>query len=302
MGTIHQLLTRLFLVAIVLAIASAPRHGFAQDDDDDEAPEQAQAAQIQRAFVYTEEHFNQWVFNNQGNADSVHNRYESLLALKIDFVDKAVGLTEVQKKKLLLAGRGDIKRFFDRVDEKRRRFLSVKRDQNNINEIFQEIQPLQVEMQGEHFGDGSFFAKTLARSLTDDQQAKFDKAMRERMQFRYRAKVELAVAILDNAVGFTADQRKKFVDLIVNETKAPKRFGQYDYYVVLYQAARIPEAKLKPIFDENQWKILSRQIEQGRGMGQFLRQNDFLAADDVDVKVNRIAPAKAARVAPALAK
>lgn len=285
MTPIRKILGRFFMALIVLAVVAAPRSARAQDDDEEDVPDQVQAMQMQRVFVYTEENFDQWVFNNQGNAGSVRNRFESLLGLKIDFVDKACGLTESQKKKLQLAGRGDIKRFFDRVDEKRRKFLSVKRDQNNINEIFQEIQPLQFEIQGEHFGDGSFFSKTLVRTLSTDQTAMYNKAMRERMQFRYRAKVELAVAILDNAVGFTADQRKKFVDLVVKETEAPRRFGQYDYYVVLYQTAQIPEAKLKPIFDDNQWKILSRQIQQGRGMEQFLKQNDFVAAHGEIVEV-----------------
>ena len=187
MNPIRDLLGRLFMAAVVMAIVTAPRYARAQDDVEEDVPDQVQAMQMQRAFVYTEENFDQWVFNEvrQTAVGSVRNRFDSLLGLKIDFVDKACGLTDLQKKKLQLAGKGDIKRFFDRVDEKRRKFLSVKRDQNNINEIFQEIQPLQTEIQGEHFGDASIFAKTLVRTLTEEQTAKFDKAMRERMQFRY---------------------------------------------------------------------------------------------------------------------
>ncbi len=84
------------------------------------------------------------------------------------------------------------------------------------------------------------------------------------------------MAQLDQSVGFRDDQRRKLVDLIVNETSMPTRFGQYDYYLVLYQAGKISEAKLKPLFEVRQWALLNRQLNQGRGMEQFLRTQGLL--------------------------
>ena len=77
----------------------------------------------------------------------------------------------------------------------------------------------------------------------------------EKRLFRYRAKVELIVASLDQTVGFSDDQRRQLVELILRETELPKRFGQYDYWLVMYQTGKIPESKLKTIFDDKQWAI-----------------------------------------------
>ena len=45
----------------------------------------------------------------------------------------------------------------------------------------------------------------------------------------------------------------------------------------MLQTARLPEAKLKPIFDAPQWRLLSRQFAQGRAMEHWLKTNGVLA-------------------------
>ena len=47
----------------------------------------------------------------------------------------------------------------------------------------------------------------------------------------------------------------------------------------MLQSARVPEDKLKPIFDAPQWRLLSRQINQAQGMEQWLKQNGIIAGD-----------------------
>ena len=84
------------------------------------------------------------------------------------------------------------------------------------------------------------------------------------------------MAQLDQTVGFRDEQRRKLVELIMSETQTPTRFGQYDYYLVMYQAGQIAEAKLKPLFEDRQWALLNRQLNQMRGMEQFLRIQGLL--------------------------
>ncbi len=224
---------------------------------------------------WTDETFDQWVFG-QRTAAASRTRLLSLLTLQIEDVDRTCGLTDAQKAKLELAGKGDVKHLYDRVAEKKRRFQAVKNDRNKIGNIFQEIQPLQSAFNSGPFDDGSIFFKTITRTLDDSQGAKYEKTLADKRLFRYRAKVDLTVAFLDNAVGFKADQRKKLAEILMAETKPPRKYGQYDYYVVMWQAAKLPEAKIKPIFDDTQWKLLSRQLTQVQGMGQFLKQNGYL--------------------------
>jgi hypothetical protein len=220
----------------------------------------------------------QWVFGRYGGSGGARNKLDSSLLLRIQDLERACGITEIQQKKLRLAGRGDIKRFFDKVEELKRKY---QRGQNDPNaNIWQEIQPLQVELNSGLFGDNSLYAKTIRRTLNHDQAARFESLSHERTSFRFRATVDWFVVHLDKGLGLTDDQRKRFVELLVNEARPPRKFGPGDYWYLLLQTARLPEAKLKPVFDAPQWRLLSRQFAQARGMEQWLKTNGVIADDE----------------------
>jgi hypothetical protein len=233
------------------------------------------------AFVMNDDQFDQWVFGNMGlgNAGAARNRLDSLLTLNVDDLERTCGLTPAQKKKLLLAGRGDIKRFFDRVEEIRKRFTKGQNDQNQFAQLWQEVQPLRNAYHAGFFDEESIYAKALKGTLTPEQVEKHEAVVHDRTLYRYWARVDLAMELLNNEVGFTDDQRRQLVKLLHEETKPPRRLGQNDYYVVLYQLSRIPEDKIKPVFEDVQWRFLKRQLDQGRGMEMFLRQNGFVPGD-----------------------
>jgi hypothetical protein len=281
----HRPVIRALIAAALLAIAAGWPCARAQDDDEEEeAPNQAQAARM-HAIVMNDAQFDQWVFGNMGlgNAGAARNRLDSLLTLNVDDLERTCGLAPVQKKKLLLAGRGDIKRFFDRIEEVRKRFTKNQNDQNQFAQLWQEVQPLRNAYHAGFFGEESFYAKALKATLNPEQLGKHEEVVRDRMLYRYWARVDLAMELLNNEVGFTDDQRRQLVKLLREETRPPRRLGDNDYYVVLYQLSRIPEAKIKPVFEDVQWRFLKRQLDQGRGMAPFLKQNGFLPDDGKEV-------------------
>jgi hypothetical protein len=275
------MIVRFVIGLTALAFFGAGTRAWAQQEEDeilDEVEVQLAPKQAQ-VIAMADENFDQWIFGGN-NAQARRPRLESHLQLQLGELDRACGLSAAQKQKLLLAGRGDIKRLFDRVDEKRKKFQLVKNDQNKIGEMYQEIQPLQAAVQSGLFGDGSLFGKTVRTTLMPEQAANYQAMIGDRRRFRYQAKVELAVSMWDNAVGLTAAQRRKLADLVLAETKPPTRFGQYDYYVVLYQAAKIPEAKISAILGEAQLRALKKQFQQAQGMEQFLERAELLPEDE----------------------
>ena len=295
-----RLLSRILTIASLLGlfgdgafaqVRQVQRGQNAPPIDDDEDMEEEAVVQPVQNFMISDDNFDMWLFGGGRNSQAARTRLESILSLEVDRLDKNCSMTDTQKKKLMLAGRGDIKRFFDKVAEKKRKFDQLKNDQNRVGEIFQEIQPLQMTFNAGIFNDGSFFAKTVKNTLNEEQTTRYAKVIRERDLFRYRARVDLVVSMLDNSVGFSAEQRKKFVLLLMEETKPPKHFGQYDTQVILLQASKLPESKIKPIFDDAQWRILSRQLTQAKSMELFLKRNGFLDDDgaaDNKPKVNTI--------------
>lgn len=253
----------------------------AAEDEDDEpaAVPQAQVAN----FEIQENQFDAWIFQNIPTAVAARKRLDETLTLRIDDVDRACQLTELQRKKLKLAARGDVVQFFEKVEVVRKKFLLVRKDQQKFNEIWQDISPLQVKFQAGLFGDDSFYHKTLRNMLKGEQLSKYSQIDGDRRKFQYRAKVELVVAMLENAMPLRDEQRQKLIALVVEETKPPRSFGQQqDYYIVMWNVSKIPEKTLKPLFSDAEWKILNQQFQQVRGLEQWLKQSGALAKDEVD--------------------
>jgi hypothetical protein len=277
------------LVAM-LAITAGAQLAYAQEEEDAEdvvvGRPQAGAAVMKLQQANIDQQVDQWVFNRFGGAVPARTKLESALVLRIDDLDRVCTMTEVQKHKLKLAGQGDIKRFFDRVAELKRK---VGRGQPDPNQnIWQEVQPLQNELNTGLFGDESLFAKTIKRTLDSAQTAQHDTLVAKRRQVRHRATAEWFVVHVDKALGLTEDQRRKFIDVLVALVPPPQKFGQADYWYFMLQSARVPEDKLKPIFDAPQWRLLSRQFTQARGMEAWLKQSGVLPGDAKD---QRQAPA-----------
>jgi hypothetical protein len=232
----------------------------------------APLARGQDSFELNEQTFNQWLFSaSQG----VFNP-DTELTLNVEAVDRVCGLSEPQKKKLRLAGRGDYARFGRQVDELKTKYVGKTYGQNEVGEIYQKIQPLGQLYQAGLLGNDSLFSKVLAKTLTSEQAVKLDHIETERRRARYAAKVGLFVVILERSCPLTDKQRTALVDLIMAETKAPKRFGQYDWYAIMYQAGKVPDAKYEQIVDEAQMRALKKTLQQGAGMEHFLRQQKII--------------------------
>jgi hypothetical protein len=265
---------RLMLTVAVLSIALAPGFIRAQDDVDVEDNPPAEAQQQQ--FMVADENFDQWVFGGRGNAAAIRKRFDSQLILHVEEIERTCGISESQKQKLQLAGRGDIKRLFDRVEVLRKKFQLVKNDQNKFNEFWQDVQPFQVIFNQGAFGPGSLFSKTLKNVLSSEQAVNYQAAERERRMFQYRSTVEAVIGMLDQVLSFRAEQRQKLVDLLVDQKKLPRIYGQYNYYLVIYQASKLPEPQLKEFLDEPQLKALNKVFNQARGYEQFLKNSGYL--------------------------
>jgi hypothetical protein len=244
----------------------------AQDEEDEPAALAEPVAQ----FEIPENQFDSWVFQNFPDAQSARKKLDEKLDLLAEDIERACQLSESQSQKLRLAGRGDILRFFDQVEVVRQKFLLVRKDQNKFNQIWQDISPLQVRFQAGLHDSDSLFVKTLRNMLDDRQRVAYDKIDGERRRLQYRAKVELIVAMLDNVLPLREHKRQKFISLILEKTQPPRHFGQQDYYVVMWNISKIPEADLKALFDDTEWKILRQQFHQVRGMEEWLKQSGLL--------------------------
>lgn len=114
--------------------------------------------------------------------EGVKSRLQAVLQIRIAEIDRACQLTDLQKKKLELAGRGAIKQLIDAIEEKSRtmkwkefrngnRVIRFRRDEADV-------ELLRWQLRSGPFSEDSFFAKSLFNVLTPEQAA----IMRERPQ------------------------------------------------------------------------------------------------------------------------
>jgi len=248
---------------------------FGQDDDglvDGDAPQPVAVNQ----FQINANQFDQWVFQGNGNARQARKRLDSQLTMRMNEIHRVCGLDQTQKRKLSLAAAGDIKRFYDDVEKMRAKFMAVRNNRNAFGNIWQEIQPLQQKVSSGLFDSDSLFHKSVRGMLTPQQRVKYDRAELQRRKFRFEAQVAVAVSLLERRMPLTDVQRSQLIKLILDVAPPPLKFGQYDQYVVWYFASQIPDATLKPLFDDVQWKVLSQKLAQGKGMRRNLKREKYI--------------------------
>jgi hypothetical protein len=138
------------------------------DEDDDQPGPLVWAFNIKTAVV-DPENFDLWLFGEQPGEERTRHLEEILLA-SVANAAREHGLHKAQKAKLLLAGRGDIKRFFDEVENRRKDFEIERKTITRGSAALRGLEPLsQVYRQGP-FKDGSLFAKTLWK-MNEDRKA-----------------------------------------------------------------------------------------------------------------------------------
>ncbi|NQV26226.1 MAG: hypothetical protein HQ518_17870 [Rhodopirellula sp.] len=232
---------------------------------------------------FTDEQFEQWVFQQYGNAATTRTRLRESLELYTEDVDQTCDLSDAQLRKLQLAGQGDIERFFRAYEKVKTKFQAIRNDQQKVNEIWQDISPLQIRMTTGLFDRDSLLQKSLVNTITREQFLKYAKVDEERRRFHHESKIGLVITLLDQSAPVTSKQRRQLTELLRSETKLPRKSGQYDYYAMMYQVSKISEDKLKPILDDIQWRVFNQQFNQMRGMEQWLKQNGLLLDGDEEL-------------------
>jgi|GEM_PF-5745984 len=107
-------------------------------------------------------------------AEAVHGRLEKLLEPELQIIDYVCELTDAQRQKLRIAGRGDIRRLSARIGELAKQLSLSRNDEQPVNDVCLEMEQLQRSIQTGPFGHGSLFRKSLETTLTAAQMVKYD--------------------------------------------------------------------------------------------------------------------------------
>jgi hypothetical protein len=257
-------------LVVILTIAAAATRARAQEDDepDEQAQLPGQAQFDSRQFAHR-------IFGSE-LVESARARLDIELQIQVRRLDRQYALTDAQKDKLLLAGQGDIKRAFDRVDELKQRFELLQNDHNGAADCWAQARNIHSDLAGGLFGPGSLLSKSIATTITVDQIARAEKRIRESQSGLLDAAIIEAAAKLARLLDLSRDQSESFKKLMLNEIRRPRRWGEAHYAYVMYRLSKLPEDKLRPILRDPQWKLLQELLKSWNNAESFLEKDGFV--------------------------
>lgn len=234
----------------------------------------AAAAQDERMFQLEERQLIAWAFGDLDSLAAARQRAEDLLAGRIDFVVQVGALQPVQRRKLELAGRGDIVRFFESVERLLSQLPRGQVRQAEWQEVWQELSPVRQQFALGLHERGSLFHKTVQTTLTAEQLEALDRMEEARAKRHYEAQIAAALVMLETRIPLTHVQRTRMTELLLTQTSPPRMTGHssYQFYFVYYRMSQLPEPELKALFDDLEWRVVRRMLDQFGGMHPMFQQ------------------------------
>jgi hypothetical protein len=212
-----------------------------------------QQAQRELAVAQIEARVQTQVVRRALPAEDLQRRLAEHLQMRIDFIDAACSLSAVQRDKLLLAGKLDIQRSDEQSPHEQKQAPAELGMRIQRLRITGSAVPLQVAIFSEA---QSYFRKSLAGRLSDEQKERLAAAHRERRAFERQAIVAAAVVGFERAALMTAEQCDSFAaaldDALANSDESDIADDR------LFAALRIggiSDNELRPFFSDFQWPL-----------------------------------------------
>lgn len=226
-------------------------------------------------------------------ADAVPDVIESRLAplrqradARIAAVDRIVGLSDAQRKKLEIAVQSDMRRLVDAVVEARATYANrtITTDprtggydeagQKLFQEMSQDSQRCRQLMQNA-FGPESLLAKVVVGTLDEPQARAYAAVMRERATCRWNAVVAAGLTAFDDQLGLTQKQHDSIAAVLVADPPPvdDEALPVPAAVVVADRLASLGDEKLATLLDPRQQKLVAA-VAKGRPVA---------AGDDVAV-------------------
>jgi hypothetical protein len=182
-------------------------------------------------------------------------------------------LTIAQRRKIELAGRGDIKDWIDRAEHLRAILTSDsgkpmrEAEEAEFDQLVREMQVLQAERESGLFGASSFFRKALLHSLTPQQRDALDAFDRDRR-----------VGVIDRVLTSSPTPanllshrgQKRVTSYLANKCPDMPLKGPWPWYIVFLQADEHSK-ELQKMLSDDDWQFLNAQVTRARKAERELR-------------------------------
>lgn len=213
-----------------------------------------------------------WIFQQAGDAGSGKRAMEAEINLRINRIEQYAELSDTQRRQLRLAAQGDVKRFYDQVEEVICKVEKMKLNQGNFNEAYQLTIPLQSTLRNGIFGPSSLFTKVSRSVISGEQRDRYEAAERNRLRLRGDAFLRAMIRKFGQEIPLTAKQHQQLFELASPGFAEPIVDYHYkELYTSIY-VVNLPEDSLAMILDAEQLQELRKRREQMEPMRRFLKE------------------------------
>lgn len=204
----------------------------------------------------------------------------SRMEAKIATVDRIVGLSETQRKKLRIAAQTDLRQLNDTLLETRAKYAGRTWKRNpdgGLDEAGQKAMQQAAE-DGERCrrllqaagGPESLLAKVVIGTLDEEQARKYTAVMQGRAACRWKAVVAAGLAQLDGQAGFTQKQHDAIAALLLADVppleEEPTANRLPAGVQVAQRIAAVERGKITAILDPRQLRMVDVLAEQGQAL------------------------------------
>jgi hypothetical protein len=214
-------------------------------------------------------------------------RLERDTANQIQRIESAFPLTGPMRRKLEMAARGDVARFYEDLQRLTQQFGPQRKAIDDMQKLQQECMELSIRGSNSLHGSESLFQKTFRSLLQPEQKNRLEVAARKAVRKQHTERIEKLFAEIDRTLSLKAVQREKLHELFARRIKPPKVTGleflerleapetEGDWPLeFLRSLAEIPDEEYQQIVTERQWPGLNTIIGRYRKRAERLERLD----------------------------
>ncbi len=223
-------------------------------------------------YAVADRYFESLVFDGtRFTASQVRRQLNDELAARLKPVVTRCSLDESQKEKLQLAGRGDIKSWFDRVENLRLQVTAERLTGPALSVLVRQMSALNYERRNGLFGKGSLFRKTAMSTLSNEQIQEFAAIEREiQLDAIYQALRKMPREIGDFPI--SDETLRKIAQRVLDTCGDVTVSFPYAQEIYVLQAAELGD-EVEPLLKSLQeWNTWQNQIAKARRAEARLRR------------------------------
>ncbi len=228
-----------------------------------------------------------WIFNGQ-TAKNAELQLEAAAMLRIELLKKKADLSPEQIEQAELAAKGDIVRFFRKVDALKDRFKDQRPDRNNMAEIAKEISPVQLQWNMGLDVTQSIFIGVLNASLSREQKASLLVERQTHVDERLKFHALNFVKTVERTVPLTNTQRERLIEMTSQSMSRDTFHPSFEIYLPFQAATKFERSELSSFLDQPQlaafeklqehWGKNTPKIEDLHKFPRSRNQQDWLDA------------------------